>query len=170
MNKKLVDNLGLSIQQLHTRHVSDQSLSEEWTTLTRGVVCLTQSRAAARARTYIERLRDSWQHLLRDRATRSLTYNDEQFHVLERIKVSGAERVTVVILIRYLFSLTAHWPDPDQSGPTNLNMATNKTKRNTCWLVWPVSTPTKRCLRLDVACAVMTRRTTVSLSASASTI
>lgn len=101
MNKKLVDNLGLSIQQLHTRHVSDQSLSEEWTTLTRGVVCLTQSRAAARARTYIERLRDSWQHLLRDRATRSLTYNDEQFHVLERIKVGG-ERVTDVILIRYL--------------------------------------------------------------------
>lgn len=133
MNKKLVDNLGLSIQQLHTRHVSDQSLSEEWTTLTRGVVCLTQSRAAARARTYIERLRDSWQHLLRDRATRSLTYNDEQFHVLERIKVSGAERVTVVI--RYFFSVTAQWPIPDQSGPTNLNMVTNKTTRTTCWLV-----------------------------------
>lgn len=116
MNKKLVDNLGLSIQQLHTRHVSDQSLSEEWTTLTRGVVCLTQSRAAARARTYIERLRDSWQHLLRDRATRSLTYNDEQFHVLERIKVSGAERVTVVILIRYFFSVTSHWSDNLEHG------------------------------------------------------
>lgn len=31
---------------------------------------------------------DSWQHLLRDRATRSLTYNDEQFHALEKIKIA----------------------------------------------------------------------------------
>ena len=36
----------------------------------------------------MDRLRDSWQHLLRDRATRSLTYNDEQFHALEKIKVA----------------------------------------------------------------------------------
>lgn len=38
------------------------------------------------------RLRDSWQHLVRDRATRSLTYNDEQFHVLERITVAETGR------------------------------------------------------------------------------
>jgi TANK-binding kinase 1 len=87
LNKKLVDDLGLSIQQLHTRHVSEQALSYEWSSLVRGLSCLSQTRAAERARTYIERLRDSWQHLLRDRATRGLTYNDEQFHVLERIKV-----------------------------------------------------------------------------------
>lgn len=30
--------------------------------------------------------------MLRDRATRSLTYNDEQFHVLERIKVTETGR------------------------------------------------------------------------------
>lgn len=35
----------------------------------------------------INNFQDSWQHLLRDRATRSLTYNDEQFHALEKIKV-----------------------------------------------------------------------------------
>lgn len=37
--------------------------------------------------TKINVFQDSWQHLLRDRATRSLTYNDEQFHALEKIKV-----------------------------------------------------------------------------------
>jgi TANK-binding kinase 1 len=46
----------------------------------------------------VDRLRDSWQHLLRDRATRSLTYNDEQFHVLERIKVSETGRRLRVLL------------------------------------------------------------------------
>lgn len=36
----------------------------------------------------MEHLRDSWQHLVRDRATRTLSYNDEQFHILERIKIT----------------------------------------------------------------------------------
>lgn len=45
------------------------------------------SRASIKASTHVTKLRDSWQHLLRDRATRSLTYNDEQFHILERIKM-----------------------------------------------------------------------------------
>lgn len=40
-----------------------------------------------KAATHVSKLRDSWQHLLRDRATRTLTYNDEQFHILERIKM-----------------------------------------------------------------------------------
>lgn len=46
-----------------------------------------QTRDSFRAKYLVERLRDSWQHLLRDRATRTLTYNDEQFHALEKIKV-----------------------------------------------------------------------------------
>lgn len=45
------------------------------------------SRAAIKAATHVSKLRESWQHLLRDRATRNLTYNDEQFHILERIKM-----------------------------------------------------------------------------------
>jgi len=49
--------------------------------------CPWATKASQRAATLVDRLRDGWQHLLRDRATRSLTYNDEQFHVLERIKV-----------------------------------------------------------------------------------
>lgn len=52
-----------------------------------GKRCPSRTRSSAQAKYMVERLRDSWQHLLRDRATRSLTYNDEQFHVLEKIKV-----------------------------------------------------------------------------------
>ncbi|XP_026743775.1 serine/threonine-protein kinase TBK1 [Trichoplusia ni] len=54
--------------------------------------CPSQLRLHVKARTLVERLRDSWQHLVRDRATRSLTYNDEQFHVLERITVAETGR------------------------------------------------------------------------------
>lgn len=46
----------------------------------------------------IPRLRDSWQHLVRDRAARSLTYNDEQFHALERVKVVEAGRAARSLL------------------------------------------------------------------------
>ena len=59
----------------------------EWESNTRGLRCPWSTKASQRATTLVDRLRDGWQHLLRDRATRSLTYNDEQFHVLERIKV-----------------------------------------------------------------------------------
>lgn len=55
---------------------------------------------AGRARALAERLRDSWQHLVRDRATRALTYNDEQFHVLERITVAEAGRRARALLQR----------------------------------------------------------------------
>lgn len=88
LNKELIDGLALAVQQLHTRYVAEQTLTREWSSCTRGLSCPTETCAAARARTLVDRLRDSWQHLLRDRATRNLTYNDEQFHVLERIKVS----------------------------------------------------------------------------------
>lgn len=43
-------------------------------------------------------MRDSWQHLVRDRAARSLTYNDEQFHALERVKVTEAGRAAKALL------------------------------------------------------------------------
>ncbi|XP_047030615.1 inhibitor of nuclear factor kappa-B kinase subunit epsilon [Helicoverpa zea] len=62
--------------------------------------CPAELRLHVRARTLVERLRDSWQHLVRDRATRSLTYNDEQFHVLERITVAETGRRARALLQR----------------------------------------------------------------------
>lgn len=61
--------------------------SEQWTSSMHGKKCPCRTRASPQAKYLVERLRDSWQHLLRDRATRTLTYNDEQFHALEKIKV-----------------------------------------------------------------------------------
>lgn len=81
---KLVD----PVKQLFDKTVTEESLNREWHTSTRSIKCPCKTRASARAKTFVDRLRDSWQHLLRDRATRSLTYNDEQFHALEKIKVS----------------------------------------------------------------------------------
>jgi hypothetical protein len=45
-------------------------------------------------------MQESWQHLLRDRASRTLTYNDEQFHILEKIKMGETIRVIVDILTK----------------------------------------------------------------------
>lgn len=56
------------------------------------------SRAAVTASSHVSKLRDSWQHLLRDRATRSLTYNDEQFHILERIKMQEKAKALTSLL------------------------------------------------------------------------
>lgn len=75
------------VRQLHEKTVTDENLSREWKNNTRNIRCPCKTRANARVKSLVERLRESWNHLLRDRATRSLTYNDEQFHALEKIKV-----------------------------------------------------------------------------------
>uniref|UniRef100_A0A1B6MIR5 Protein kinase domain-containing protein n=1 Tax=Graphocephala atropunctata TaxID=36148 RepID=A0A1B6MIR5_9HEMI len=98
LKKKLNDNLGLSIQQLHTEHVSEQALSEKWSSLVSDKECLSKTRAAERSRTYIEQLRDSWQHLLRDRATCVLTVDDKEFHKLEKIKIIKVGRTLRTLL------------------------------------------------------------------------
>ncbi|XP_073953525.1 I-kappaB kinase epsilon [Choristoneura fumiferana] len=75
-------------------------LRGEWEAAARAAPCVHEQRLHLRARTLIERLRESWQHLVRDRATRALTYNDEQFHVLERITVGEAGRRARALLLR----------------------------------------------------------------------
>ncbi|XP_062547300.1 serine/threonine-protein kinase TBK1 [Armigeres subalbatus] len=76
------------VQQLHNRFVLEESLSREWITAYRDLRSPNKNRVNEKAKYLVDRLRDSWQHLLRDRATRSLTYNDEQFHALEKIKIT----------------------------------------------------------------------------------
>ena len=61
------------------------------------------------------KLRESWQHLLRDRAARSLTLNDEQFHLLEKLKmkenVNGLETVhkQMAVAVREAVEMLADW-------------------------------------------------------------
>lgn len=75
------------ILQLHNNFVTEDQLNREWKSLMSGKKCPCKDRSSFKAKYLVERIRDSWQHLLRDRATRTLTYNDEQFHALEKIKV-----------------------------------------------------------------------------------
>ncbi|PSN34189.1 Serine/threonine-protein kinase TBK1 [Blattella germanica] len=91
-SSKFINDLAPLIQQQYQQWVTENALHREWLSSTRCLPCPAKLHAPARARSMVDRLRDSWQHLLRDRATRSLTYNDEQFHVLERIKVGETGR------------------------------------------------------------------------------
>ncbi|KAL0869480.1 hypothetical protein ABMA27_005765 [Loxostege sticticalis] len=85
---------------LVSRHAAGGALRAEWECCATHAPCPAELRLHARARTLVERLRESWQHLVRDRATRSLTYNDEQFHVLERITVAETGRRLRALLQR----------------------------------------------------------------------
>ena len=40
-----------------------------------------------RANTYCDRLRESWQHLFRNRILKNLTFHEEQFHLLQRTRI-----------------------------------------------------------------------------------
>ncbi|XP_017835119.1 serine/threonine-protein kinase TBK1 isoform X1 [Drosophila busckii] len=93
------DGAGDVITQMHKHFVTDDELNDQWTSSMHGKKCPCRTRASAQAKYLVERLRDSWQHLLRDRATRTLTYNDEQFHALEKIKVDhNGKRIKQLLL------------------------------------------------------------------------
>nr|CAG4640658.1 EOG090X01SN [Eulimnadia texana] len=81
-----MSSLNTSVQNLSSRVVREYFLTKEWTSATHSFSSLEGT--PGKAQTYTTRLRESWQHLLRDRAARVLTYNDEQFHLLEKIKMS----------------------------------------------------------------------------------
>ena len=89
--QRQVGELAPAIGQLHKRIVTERQLTREWSEVTREIVNISSS--ATKARTHVGKLKDSWQHLLRDRASRTLTYNDEQFHILEKIKMQETIRV-----------------------------------------------------------------------------
>lgn len=91
-SNELLTEISPAVVQLHQRYVKEGNLRAEWENSTRGLWCPWATKASQRAGTLVDHLRDGWQHLLRDRTTRSLTYNDEQFHVLERIKVTETGR------------------------------------------------------------------------------
>nr|CAG4650767.1 EOG090X01SN [Simocephalus serrulatus] len=86
-----------SVKQLCQRVVRDESLAKEWASVSRTLCPLTG--VCGKSSTYVARLKESWQHLLRDRAARVLTYNDEQFHLLERIKMTETFKSLESLLI-----------------------------------------------------------------------
>ena len=94
--QKKISELAPAIGQLNKRFVHDRQLHREWQDLTRDLNNIDTS--AVKARTYVAKMKESWQHLLRDRASRTLTYNDEQFHILEKIKMQETIRVLMDLL------------------------------------------------------------------------
>lgn len=85
--KKCITGLADPIRQHHNRFVVEDDLTRQWQSATHQIKSPNDEQLHGRMKYLVDRLRESWQHLLRDRATRSLTYNDEQFHALEKIKV-----------------------------------------------------------------------------------
>lgn len=65
-------SLSQSVQQLHQRVVLDESLSKEWTAVAN--FNLNLEGVVGKALTYVTRMKESWQHLLRDRAARGKHY------------------------------------------------------------------------------------------------
>ena len=57
-----------SVKQLCQRVVRDESLAKEWANTNRTFSVL--NGICGKSTTYVTRLKDSWQHLLRDRAAR----------------------------------------------------------------------------------------------------
>ncbi|KAJ8985922.1 hypothetical protein NQ317_010679 [Molorchus minor] len=88
ISKEFVSASAVGVTNLHMTHCVENTLKLQWDSISRDLKCPFKTRASAKAKTQIEHLRESWQHLVRDRATRSLSYNEEQFHILERIKVT----------------------------------------------------------------------------------
>lgn len=113
LNTKFAE-LAPAIGQLNKKFVQDRQLTREWQDLTRDIASIDTS--STKARTYVAKMKESWQHLLRDRASRTLTYNDEQFHILEKIKMQETIRVLMDLLqtgvqpvIHQLTDVLADW-------------------------------------------------------------
>ena len=66
--KRQLDELSPAITQLNRRYVRDHHLAREWSGVTREMPKI--SPAAPKAKTFVSKLKESWQHLLRDRASR----------------------------------------------------------------------------------------------------
>ncbi|XP_047117169.1 serine/threonine-protein kinase TBK1 [Schistocerca piceifrons] len=108
VTRELQSGLAPAATQLRRRCVADGALRREWTS---AAGAPPSPGAPARAATLVSRLRDSWQHLLRDRAARNLTYNEEQFHALERVKVAEAAKRLRYLLEKEVSPVHAHIAD-----------------------------------------------------------
>lgn len=92
LSRPFMEQTCRTVQLLYQQTVAELQLLQQWHAAVRDVLCPAERRAPYKAQTQVELLRDSWQHLVRDRATRTLAYNDEQFHILERIKITGTNQ------------------------------------------------------------------------------
>ncbi|XP_018575342.1 serine/threonine-protein kinase TBK1 [Anoplophora glabripennis] len=103
ISKEFVTAAAVGVTNLYLGHCVENTLKLQWDSISRDLKCPFKTLAPARAKTQVEHLRESWQHLVRDRATRSLSYNDEQFHILERIKITQTINKIKTLLEKEVF-------------------------------------------------------------------
>lgn len=84
------------VNQLCERVVTGAQLRRQWQQVRSDAASV--ERAPNKAATLVNKLRESWQHLLRDRAARTLTFNDEQFHLLEKMKMKETAKSLETLL------------------------------------------------------------------------
>lgn len=78
---KLTADLG----HLEQRVLKNRALQQRWETLSADVPHL--QGCSETASTYVQKIRESWQALARDKAARELSFHDKQFHTLEKNKI-----------------------------------------------------------------------------------
>ncbi|XP_059478368.1 serine/threonine-protein kinase TBK1 [Neocloeon triangulifer] len=102
LRRKLVDvsRLHLELEKLTpaTKQLSSKDLRKEWLDSSEGLGVERSNSELSKINSLVTRLKESWQHLLRDRSTRDPSYNDEQFHLLERIKATETAKKIVNML------------------------------------------------------------------------
>ncbi|KAJ8925687.1 hypothetical protein NQ315_009534 [Exocentrus adspersus] len=103
ISKEFITAAAVGVTNLYAAHFVENTLKLQWDSISRDLKCPFKTFAPARAKTQVEHLRESWQHLVRDRATRSLSYNDEQFHILERIKITQTINKIKTLLEKEVF-------------------------------------------------------------------
>ncbi|XP_023217768.1 serine/threonine-protein kinase TBK1-like [Centruroides sculpturatus] len=62
-----------------------KQLQKDWDTVLNN--CPKLDGCNNKAETYVNKIRDSWQAFVRDKTSRTLSYHDEQFHLLEKVKI-----------------------------------------------------------------------------------
>ncbi|KAK7072288.1 hypothetical protein SK128_028032 [Halocaridina rubra] len=106
--RESLNNIVPVVNQLYERVVSGRQLSRQWQQGGGDVAAV--ERAPNKASTYVNKLRESWQHLLRDRAARTLTFNDEQFHLLEKMKMKETAK-SLEALLAFVTATLHHTTD-----------------------------------------------------------
>ncbi|RXG71378.1 Serine/threonine-protein kinase TBK1 [Armadillidium vulgare] len=106
-------NISPIVKQMYNRVVQTGQLRRQWNPPQSSTASAIE-RCPNKAATYVLKLRESWQHLLRDRAARTLTFNDEQFHLLEKMKMKETTKCLETLLTSVTNSLhqaTEHLAD-----------------------------------------------------------
>nr|XP_037271019.1 serine/threonine-protein kinase TBK1-like isoform X1 [Rhipicephalus microplus]XP_037271020.1 serine/threonine-protein kinase TBK1-like isoform X1 [Rhipicephalus microplus] len=80
-----VSKLMADVAHLEQRILKGRSLRKEWESLCSAVPNL--QGCSETATTYVQKIRESWQALAKDKAQRELSFHEKQFHILEKNKI-----------------------------------------------------------------------------------